>query len=124
MSAVEAPTTQSFWENFKFWKTKTPEELITAENSLNKTNIDTENKRHMEAIDTENKRHMEAIAKIKKPVVALQTPPQPPQQMSNGSGAIQTNGSGVAPTATPSSVGGRKSKRPRRIKGKNTKRKR
>jgi len=122
MSAVEAPT--SFWDKFTFWKTKTPEELITAENSLSKTNIDTENKRHDEAINTENKRHTEAIAKIKKPVVALQTPPQQP--VSNGSGAIQTNGSGipsVAPTATPS-VGGRKSKRSRRIKGKNTKRKR
>jgi len=106
MSAVEAPT--SFWDKFTFWKTKTPEELITAENSLNKTNI-----------DTENKRHDEAIAKIKKPVVALQTPPPP---VSSGSGVAPPQPPSVAPQQ--SSIGGRKSKRSRRIKGKNTKRKR
>lgn len=120
MSAVEAPTQSFFGKLTSFFKPKTPDELTIAENSLHESN----KKKEFE-------RHTDELKKINPTTQIPQTATQPPAPLtqSNGSGVATTtsttsNGSGVATPAPASAIGGRKSKRSRRIKRKNTKRKR
>ena len=111
MSAVEAPTQSFFGKLTSFFKPKTPDELTIAENSLHESNK-----------KKELARHEDEIKKINPTKTQIIEPPPQTVATPNGSGlATQTNGATGIPTQ---SVGGRKSKRPRRIKGKNTKRKR
>lgn len=116
MSAVEAPTQSFFGKLTSFFKPKTPDELTIAENSLHESNK-----------KKELARHADEIKKIT-PTTQIPQPPAPLTQ-SNGAGQIATattsNGTGqIAPATTASAIGGRKSKRSRRIKRENTKRKR
>lgn len=124
----------SFWDTLKFWG-KTPEQKNAEEEVRHNkvlSQLEEDKKR-------ENAMYAENVAKINKvdAIAPTQTnglTKPPSQTQSNGSGVATTtsNGTGqIAPattttttTAPASAVGGRKSKRSRRIKRKNTKRKR
>ena len=119
----------SFWDKLKFWgkttEQKKAEEIARHEKEVLKQ---AEDKKREDDNYAKNLSEIQKNATTENPVAGpQQTPP-----VSNGSGVattIATNGAGqIAPatttTAPASAIGGRKSKRSRRIKRKNTKRKR
>ena len=120
----------SFWDKFKFWGKTTEQKNAEEEERHNKQLSQLE-----EAKKQENATYAKNLSEIQK-TATTENPVSGPQQtppVSNGSGVatttIATNGAGqIAPatttTAPASAIGGRKSKRSRRIKRKNTKRKR
>ena len=120
----------SFWDKLKFWgkttEQKKAEEIARHEKEVLKQ---AEDKKREDDNYAKNLSEIQKNATTENPVAGpQQTPP-----VSNGSGvattSTTTNGAGqIAPatttTAPASAIGGRKSKRSRRIKRKNTKRKR
>ena len=116
MSAVEAPTQSFFGKLTSFFKSKTPDELTIAENSLHESNKKKEIIRHTDEI-----KKITPTAQIPQPTQSYGAGQIATATTSNGSGAVAPQ---PTPTPTASAIGGRKSKRSRRIKRKNTKRKR